>query len=204
MIKVIGFDLGGVYLTNCWDGFVWEKIAKKFHVDRDKLEAENNLFLKKISDGLISEDVFLENLIGSDKKIIQEVKIFIRSLNRVIYPEVLDLMRKLKKNYKLALVNNEGKEWNEFRINKFNLSKIFDEILTSCFIGYSKPSRDYFKEILARLNIKPSELLFIDDKIKNVISARRLGIVAIHFKNPDQLIGELEEKLSAIAAKVGV
>lgn len=191
MIKVVGFDLGGVYLTDCWDGFVREKIVKKFHVDRDKLEAKNNLLHKKISNGLISEDIFLQELVGSDKKTIQEVKNLIRSLNRVIYPELLGLMKKLKRNYKLVLTNNEGKEWNEFRIKKFNLGKIFNEVLTSCFLGYSKPSRDYFKGVLTRLNIKPSELLFIDNKIENVISARNLGIVAIHFKNPAQLIVEL-------------
>lgn len=191
MIKVVGFDLGGVYLTDCWGRFVREKIVEKFHVDRDKLEEKNNLLHKKISNGLISEKVFLAELTGSDKKTIQKIKNLIRSLNKVIYPELLALMQKLKRNYKLALVNNEGKEWNEFRIKKFNLGKIFDEILTSCLIGYSKPSEDYFKEVLARLNIKPSELLFIDNTIKNVISARNLGIVAIHFENPVQLTGEL-------------
>lgn len=191
MIKVVGFDLGGVYLTDCWDGFVREKIVEKFHVDQNKIEEKNNLLQKKISNGLISEDIFLQELVGSDKKTIQKIKNLIRSLNRVIYPEILALMRKLKRSYKVVLVNNEGKEWNEFRIKKFNLSKIFDEVLTSCFIGYSKPSRDYFKEVLTRLNIKPSELLFIDNKLENVISARNLGIVAVHFKNPDQLAKEL-------------
>lgn len=191
MIKVVGFDLGGVYLSDCWDGFVREKIVEKFHVDRDKLEEKNNLLHKKISDGLISEDVFLTELTGSDKKTIEDVKSYIRSLNKVIYPELLGLMKKLKRNYKLVLTNNEGREWNESRIKKFNLDKIFDEILTSCFIGYSKPSENYFKEVLARLNIKPSELLFIDNTIRNVISAQNLGIVAIHFKNPAQLAREL-------------
>lgn len=199
MIKVVGFDLGGVYLTDCWSVVVREKIAKKFHLDQSKIEEKNNLLHKKISNGLISEDIFLQELVGSDKKMIQEVKNLIRSLNKIIYPEMLGLMQKLKRNHKLVLVNNEGKEWNEFRIKKFNLGKIFDEILTSCFIGYSKPSQDYFKKVLARLNIKPSELLFIDNTIKNVISARNLGIVAIHFKNPDQLTGEL----SLLGIKVG-
>lgn len=199
MIKVVGFDLGGVYLTDCWSVAVREKIAKKFHLDQNKIEEKNNLLQKKISNGLISEDVFLTELTGSDKKTIREIKNLIRSLNRVIYPEVLGLMEKLKRSYRVVLVNNEGKEWNEFRIKKFNLGKTFDEILTSCLIGYSKPSEDYFKEVLTRLNIKPSELLFIDNTTKNVISARNLGIVAVHFQNPDQLTGEL----SLLGIKVG-
>lgn len=191
MIKVVGFDLGGVYLSDCWSRVVREKIVKKFHLDQNKIEEKNNLLHKKVSDGLISEDVFLTELIGSNKKTRHEIKNYIRSLNKVIYPELLVLMQKIKRKYRLALVNNEGKEWNEFRIKKFNLDKIFDEILTSCFLGCSKPSEDYFKKVLARLNIKPSELLFIDNTIKNVISARNLGIIAIHFQNPAQLTDEL-------------
>ena len=44
------------------------------------------------------------------------------------------------------------------------------------------------------LSKKAENVLFIDDKKENVIGARKVGMYAIHFKNPTQLVRELKEK----------
>jgi len=88
-------------------------------------------------------------------------------------------------------MNNEGKEWNEFRIRKFHLNEIFEKVLSSCVVGKMKPKKEYFKEVIKRLHIKPQELLFIDDKASNIKSASSLGIKTILFKNPNRLKQEL-------------
>ena len=192
MIKVIGFDLGGVYLSDCWVKSVREKIVNKFNISKKEFEENNDRFEQDITEGKISESVFLKKLVGKNKNIIiQEIKQYIRRLNKIICPEIFELMERLKKNYKLVLINNEGKEWNEFRIKKFHLNKIFDKILTSCILKDSKPNKSYFKKVLSKLNIKPSELLFIDDKAENITSANRIGIKTIYFRNPHQLKKEL-------------
>ena len=126
MIKVIGFDLGGVYLSDCWNKSVREKIADKFNIQKEMIEENNKKIENVISEGKISEDVFLRNVIGDVTKI-KEVKDYIRQLNRIIYPELLQLMINLKENYRLVVMNNEAKEWNDFRIKKFNLKQIFEE-----------------------------------------------------------------------------
>ncbi len=191
MIKVIGFDLGGVYLTDCWSKIVREKISEKFNISKEKLEEKNIEFEQDITEGKISEADFLKNLINDDEKTIEGVKQLIRSLNKAIFPEILELMKKLKQNYKLVLVNNEGKEWNDFRVKRFDLYEVFDEILTSCIIKDSKPKISYFEKVLKKLNLDSQQVLFIDDKLENVESARKIGIMSIHFKNPIQLKEEL-------------
>ncbi len=113
------------------------------------------------------------------------------NLIEYFFPEMLPLMRRLKKSYLLVLMNNEGKEWNEFRIRKFHLNEIFEKVLSSCVVGKMKPKKEYFKEVIKRLHIKPQELLFIDDKASNIKSASSLGIKTILFKNPNRLKQEL-------------
>lgn len=193
MIKVIGFDLGGVYLSDCWSKSVREKVIKEFNLSKKKFEENNEKFEQRITEEKISEDDFLRKLVGDDKKIIQGIKLSIRRLNRAIFPGTLRLMKKLKSNYKVVLMNNEGQEWNDFRMKKFHLNTIFDEVLTSCLLKDSKPNKSYFKKALLKLKIKPSELLFIDNNLNNARSARRIGIRTILFKNPRQLRGELSK-----------
>lgn len=189
MIKVIGFDLGGVYLSDCWGAATKDSIHKKFHITRKNLSAYD----MQITEGLISEGEFLRKIGAKDEKTIKKLKMHIRAGNKVIFPEIQRLIRKLRKHYKVALMNNEGKEWNDYRIKKFRLAKLFDEILTSCMLKDSKPKKSYFQKVLSKLNIKPGELLFIDDKIENAKAARRLGVASIVFRNPIQLNQELSK-----------
>ncbi len=191
MIKIIGFDLGGVYLSDCWSKSVRENISKKFKIPLDILEARNKKFEDEISEGNINEDEFLCNLFDGFDIDIKEVKAYIRELNKIVFPQMFQLMKKLKENYSLVLMNNEGKEWNEFRIKKFNLSEVFKKTLSSCVIGKKKPKKEYFERVIERLNISPDSLLFIDNEKPNIKTAELLGIKTILFKNPNQLKKEL-------------
>lgn len=49
----------------------------------------------------------------------------------------------------------------------------------SSLIGVIKPNELMFNTALSELNIKPEESLFIDDSIKNIEGASKLGIQTI-------------------------
>ena len=142
MIKAIGFDLGGVYLTDCWNRGIREKIAQKFHISQDGLETKSNIFTKQMAEGKLSEDEFLNKIINGPHVDLQEVKDYIRQSNRVISPQLYALIENLKGKYTLVLMNNEGKEWNKFRIRRFNLDKLVDKVQTSCVLGARKPKKE--------------------------------------------------------------
>jgi putative hydrolase of the HAD superfamily len=61
----------------------------------------------------------------------------------------------------------------------------------SCEIGLAKPEKAIYQHCLARLQVKPAEALFIDDRATNVQAAREMGIAAIQFRSIDQLRDEL-------------
>lgn len=46
-----------------------------------------------------------------------------------------------------------------------------------------KPDIDFYIEFLTMFNLKPSECIFIDDKLENIISAEQIGIKGINYKN---------------------
>ena len=62
--------------------------------------------------------------------------------------------------------------------------------------GRIVPAIAYFRAILKELDVRPSNVLFIDDHQANVDSAREAGLHATEFKleaGPDQLIRTLGE-----------
>ncbi len=57
----------------------------------------------------------------------------------------------------------------------------FDHEFYSCQLGFAKPDRAYFERIIEVLQLRPEHILFIDDVEPNVVSARNVGIHAVHF-----------------------
>lgn len=60
-------------------------------------------------------------------------------------------------------------------------AKLFDHEFYSHALGVVKPDGAYFQRILEVLGEPAGSVLFIDDSVRNVESARRLGMVAEHF-----------------------
>lgn len=62
---------------------------------------------------------------------------------------------------------------------------------------YKKPSLEYYKNLQAYIQKKYpgrfENIIFIDDKKANVKGARKVGITAIHFKNPEQVKRKLQK-----------
>ena len=93
------------------------------------------------------------------------------------YPEMMELIRKIKSKYglRVTMVNNEGRELNIYRINKFNLHSLIDVFVSSSFVHFRKPDEDIYRIALDLSQSLPSEVLYIDDREMFVEVARGLG-----------------------------
>jgi hypothetical protein len=60
---------------------------------------------------------------------------------------MIDLVTQLKVRYglKIAVVSNEARELNAYRIRKFKLDKFVDFFISSCFVHIRKPDADIFR-----------------------------------------------------------
>jgi putative hydrolase of the HAD superfamily len=105
------------------------------------------------------------------------------------YPESLAMVAELarSKQYLLATLNNESRELNEYRIERFHLGDYFTAFFSSAFLGVRKPDEKIYQMALEITQRRPDECLFVDDRELNVESARRSGMQAIQFRNPAQL-----------------
>jgi HAD superfamily hydrolase (TIGR01509 family) len=69
---------------------------------------------------------------------------------------------------------------------KGELSKFFDsvdKVYSYNDVEHPKPNVEGFEEILNEWNLKPKEVIFIDDSEINIKSAKSLGINTIHYKD---------------------
>ncbi len=95
-------------------------------------------------------------------------------------PPVLQIMKRLKRNYRLVLLSNTDVMRFSFVKNKFPEIMIFDEYVLSYEVGFMKPHPQIYKEALKRAAVKPKECIFIDDLEGNIEAAAKLGINGIH------------------------
>ena len=93
-----------------------------------------------------------------------------------IDPDLLALVGELKKNYKTALLSNAGHDFLESVLAEYELHPYFDNITVSCKINMIKPNPEIFLHSLREIGAAPQDAVFVDDTIKNVEAARRLGL----------------------------
>jgi putative hydrolase of the HAD superfamily len=83
-------------------------------------------------------------------------------------------------------------------LKRIGWDRIFDGFLASCELGSMKPTSIAYARALARINVTPSQVAFIDDKERNVRGAREFGIRwAFRFTSLARLKRDIATVLSA-------
>jgi putative hydrolase of the HAD superfamily len=78
--------------------------------------------------------------------------------------------------------NDSNKDEIYKALNIVGLDKYITDVFCSKEIGFQKPSKEYFKTIINRLNLNPDEIVFVGDDIeKDVYGASNVGIIPIHY-----------------------
>jgi len=96
------------------------------------------------------------------------------------YPETEEVLKELKKNYKLVLISNTDSLSVPQLIEKFKLSEYFDGFIYSFETGLLKTNPEMFKKALDIVKLKPEEVLMVGDSLEtDVLGAEKAGIKAV-------------------------
>jgi len=106
-------------------------------------------------------------------------------------PENVAILPQLKLKYKLYGLTNWSAETFPVALKRFSFFKYFDGIVVSGEEKMVKPDEDIFYLILKRYNLRAGNCLFIDDNLKNINTANKLGFSTIHLKEMTDLKTEL-------------
>jgi epoxide hydrolase-like predicted phosphatase len=197
-IRAVFFDLGGV-IVRTENPVPRTTLAKSLglsYADIDKLVFENESS-KQASLGLITEARHWQNvarLLNQPDSEIDRLRSEFFAGDRVDL-ELVGLMLSLRLFIKIGLISNA---WSELRawIEAQNFADAFDDMVISAEVGFAKPDPRIYQAALQNLQVLPEESVFLDDMPRNVEAARKIGMHAIHFVQPDQAIAELKTLLA--------
>ena len=196
-ITTLLFDLGGVVLTNGWDLNGRKAACQHFGLDFTKLESRHDSVFDEFEKGICTIDEYVKEVVFYENRDFEPQQ-FIQFMEErsSAHKGSLNILQKLAdaKRYQLATLNNESYELNLIRIHQNNLEKYFSAFFSSGFLGTRKPESKIFQIALNVLQKKPSECLFIDDKLENVKAAQLMGINTIHLDDINKLEKYLLEK----------
>lgn len=114
--------------------------------------------------------------------------------DEAINEAVLDLIRKLRGRYKLAILSNAPPDLTRW-LADWEMRDLFEVVFCSGDEGMIKPDPAAFKLTLERLGVGPVEAVFIDDTPEHVEAARKLGIQGIIFTTAAALKDDLTKFL---------
>jgi putative hydrolase of the HAD superfamily len=80
-----------------------------------------------------------------------------------------------------ALASNQEPNRARHMSEELGYGQVFDREFYSCDLGRTKPSADYFEEVVRLARLERRRTLFIDDRLENVEAARRCGLRAEQF-----------------------
>ena len=100
----------------------------------------------------------------------------------------------MREKYKIGLLSNYSNNLRGKIENEWGISNVFDEIVISCEVGMIKPDPAIFSLMLDRLEVKADETVFIDDRIRNIDGAKKMGFHTIFFTSKEQALKELYKR----------
>jgi 2-haloacid dehalogenase len=105
---------------------------------------------------------------------------------------ILDSIKKSNR-FRLYALTNWSAETFPWALENFPFLHWFEGIVVSGVEKTRKPFPDFYQILFDRYAINPTTSVFIDDNIKNIEGAKKVGLPAIHFKNPSLLSKQLAE-----------
>jgi putative hydrolase of the HAD superfamily len=194
-ITTLFLDIGGVLLTNGWDRGIRILASEKFGLDYEEMNERHHLTFDTYEEGKLSLDEYLNRVVFYQERSFsrEEFKAFMYAQSQP-FPEMIELMRALKTQHGLqaAAVSNEGRELTVYRVQQFGLATFIDFFVSSCFVHYRKPDEDMYRMALDIAQVRPQQVVYIDNQPMFVEVAQGLQIPGIVHKDYDTTRKALE------------
>jgi putative hydrolase of the HAD superfamily len=195
-IRAIFWDVGGVLLTNAWDHTQRMAALEHFRLDEEEFHSRHEMVVSSFERGKISLEEYLDRTVFYRNRPFtrDEFRDYMYSLSQPM-PDVLTFARVLANSgkYFMGTINNESRELNLHRIEKYGLREVFRIFVSSCFVGLRKPESGIYHLAIELTQINPEESCFIDDRALNLECAAKLGMCTIQMQTLEQLKEELKK-----------
>jgi HAD superfamily hydrolase (TIGR01509 family) len=191
-IKTVLFDLGNVLAYIDFNEF-WRTLGLIHQAEIAPFADGYKSWTYQYETGCISTNDYLSGLqsvFGQqfDRKQLEQA--FANIIEEPI-GGMLDVVKHVSRAHRTALVSNTNEIHYKLSLKKFDVLSVLHIHYLSYQMRVMKPAHGFYDAIIQDQNIDPSAMVLIDDLIINVEGARAVGMQAIKFDNPQQLVETL-------------
>ncbi len=196
MVKAITFDLDGVYFVNGKSNFINNLNKLGVPVEEAKrVFLESDQMNKDYKTGKMTDEEFWTWAAREwklNKTPTDLIKLLISGYE--VNDEVVETVKKVRKNgYKTLICTSNFPA----RINglqeKFNFLDNFDARALSYEVGFNKPAKELFENLVEKSEVNANEIVFADDNQESVDAAKKVGIEAFYFEGFEKFVLKLKD-----------
>jgi len=194
--KAVIFDLGGVILNLDYDLTInaFKELGQE-SFENLYTQANQDAIFDKYEVGQISSDEFVSYLLNLLPLNCQkEEVIFAWNAMLLDLPRKrIDFIRQIASKLPIFLFSNTNElhlaSFTKYFENEYENLNLLEDLFVQCYyshlVGQRKPNSKAFETVLNDHNLRPEEVLFIDDSIQHIEGAQKLGIKTIHLVDSD-------------------
>lgn len=198
VIKCIIFDLGDVIIDLDFSRFFNEVITPS-PLNKPKTPIMLEFFRQSDTyhQGKITEEDFYKQACELLQVCTLDQNSFFDAFNSIIAnlnTDIVNLIKKIRELNSLTIMvmsNINISHWKYLKKQKWDIWELFDAFILSHEIHLTKPDSKIFDYAIKKAGCNPEEILFIDDGLNNIRSAKEMGLNTIRFVGIENLITEL-------------
>lgn len=197
------FDMDGVILDNTYDNDFWQNHIPSVLAKNRKIEFEDAKRLaiqifnfKKNSKDWYDLD-YWSNMLDID---IEEQKKTKESYEKIkLYEGSISCLKKLKNKMKMILITNAHRKTLNIKLQKYDLSPYFDEMVCAHELHYVKEDIQLWYMLKYKFKIDFAKTVLVEDTIKNINTGLSAGVSrAIYLGNEEYHSSDKIIKMSSI------
>ncbi|MFH1589345.1 MAG: HAD-IA family hydrolase [archaeon] len=173
-MKAVIFDLYGTLMGSSEEFQVYKKLFSNIGLDKEEQKKAKHIALTENFNSLEELKNHLRPNSNYDTQYL-EYDILQELASVQLFPETMDLLKKLKKlGIKTGVISNLA---TPYRTPAVFIDNYIDEFVFSCDEGIKKPDPKIYQMMLDKLGVKASEAFMVGDSVMNdYITPTELGI----------------------------
>lgn len=191
------FDLGNVLIPFDYNIVVegLEKVETGLGKKFAELYHQNYHIHRQHEKGELTSGEFVEIMLGwLEHKMSGEEFCKIYSSLFTVNEKMIELLPKLKQNYKLVLLSNTNEIHKKYGWQHYEFIQHFDKLILSHEVGAIKPEPEIYEAVEQFTQAPASEHLFTDDIEEYMNAAKEKGWDAVQFVGYDEYMAELNKR----------
>lgn len=186
MINTVVFDIGNVLVRFDWISYLITLLKDTTIVNIIQEAITKSNFWNEMDLGFLSENELIQLVqsysSGYEKEVQLVYKHIGRSLIKCDYANSW-INELKKKGYRIFYLSNYSKYTIQRNPDIYDFLPLMDGGILSSDIHLLKPDPSIYKALCNKYNLLPANCLFIDDSLRNIVTAQEMGMITYLFSD---------------------